>query len=85
MNRLDTTPARRVWYQFRETRLTHQTSYLARLRYTHENPVHHRLVAVARDYRWCSAAWFETNAPASFVASVARFKTDKLNVPDDFD
>ena len=84
LNKLDSSEGRRVWFQFRETRITHQTSYLARLRYVNENPVHHKLVAIARAYRWCSAAWFETNAPASFVASVARFKTDKLNIPDDY-
>jgi putative transposase len=70
---------------YRETRLTHQTSYLARLRYVNENPVHHKLVNVARDYRWCSAAWFETNAPKSFVESVARFKIDRVKVLDEFD
>ena len=85
VNELAATPGRRVWMNFRETRLTHQTSYLARLRYVNENAVHHKLVGRAGDYRWCSAAWFETNAPKSFVASVARFKTDKLNVWDDFD
>lgn len=85
LNKLDGAPGRRVWHNFRETQLTHQTSYLARLRYTHENAVHHGLVPVARDYRWCSAAWFETHAPASFVASVGRFKTDKLNVYDDYE
>ena len=84
LNKLDDTAGRRVWFNFRETHITHQTSYLARLRYVNENPVHHKLVTAARDYRWCSAAWFETNAPGSFIASVARFKTDKLNVPDDF-
>ena len=84
LNKLDSAERRRVWFQFRETRITHQTSFLARLRYVNENAVHHKLVAVARDYRWCSAAWFETNAPASFVASVARFKMDKLNIEDDF-
>ena len=85
VNELSSMSGRRVWMNFRETRLTHQTSYLARLRYVNENAVHHRLVKRARDYRWCSAAWFETNAPKSFVASVARFKIDKLNVWDEFD
>ena len=59
LNKLDSAERRRVWFQFRETRITHQTSFLARLRYVNENAVHHKLVAVARDYRWCSAAWFE--------------------------
>lgn len=85
VNILSNTPGRRVWMNFRETHITHQTSYLARLHYVNENPVHHRLVKLAAHYRWCSAAWFETNAPRSFVESVARFKTDKISVWDDFD
>ncbi len=70
---------------FRETHITHQTSLLARLRYVNENPVKHRLVSVATEYRWCSAGWFEASAPESFRKSVNRFKIDKVNVPDDFD
>jgi hypothetical protein len=50
-----------------------------------ENPVHHRLVPCATQYRWCSASWFEEHAPKSFVASVSRFRIDKLNIWDDFD
>ena len=45
VNQLDRTPGRRVWYNFRDTRLTHQTSYLARLKYVHQNAVKHGLVA----------------------------------------
>jgi len=37
-NAIDGTPGRRVWFQFRETELTFERSWLARLRYTHENP-----------------------------------------------
>jgi putative transposase len=85
VNRLAGCAGRRVWMNFWESRITHQTSYLARLRYVNENPVHHRIVGNATQYRWCSARWFETNAPKSFVASVARFKTDNLNIRDDFD
>lgn len=85
VNRLAETPGRRVWMNFRESRITHQTSYLARLRYVNENAVRHRLVPMAVLYRWCSAAWFQSNAPKSFVASVARFGIDRLNMWDDFD
>ena len=85
VNRLAETPGRRVWMNFRETRITHQTSYLARLRYVNENPVRHGLVRSAVMYRWCSAAWFQSKAPRSFVASVGRFGIDRLNVWDDFD
>ncbi len=47
VNRLDRTLGRQVWFNFRETRLTHQRSYLARLNYVHQNPVKHGLVPLA--------------------------------------
>ena len=84
-NRLCATPEQRVWMNFRETRITHQRSLMARIRYVHENPVKHGLARRAEDYPWCSAAWFEASAPRSFVTSVSRFKTDRLDIPDDFD
>jgi putative transposase len=55
INKLDYEPGRRVWFNFRKTRLTYQKSYLARLNYVHQNPVKHGLVAVANQYPWCSA------------------------------
>ena len=69
---------------FRETELTYEQSWLARLKYTHENAVHHRLVVDATRYRWCSAGWFEDNARASFVKTVRGVKIDRVNVYDDF-
>jgi len=36
INKLDRAPGRRVWFNFRETRLTYQKSYLARLNYVHQ-------------------------------------------------
>jgi len=85
VNKLDGTPGRNVWHNFRETLLTHPTSYFARLNYTHNNAVHHGLVDSARDYPWCSAAWFEENTSAAMVKSIQRFKTDKVKVEDDFE
>ncbi|MFN2507442.1 MAG: hypothetical protein ABR589_01565 [Chthoniobacterales bacterium] len=84
LNELDSTPGRKVIYQFWDSELTFEKSYLARLHYVHHNPVHHGIVAVASDYPWCSARWFETNARPAFVRTVYSFKTDKLNVPDEF-
>jgi hypothetical protein len=55
VNKVDRAPGRRVWFNFRETRLTYQKSYLARLNYAHQNAVKHGLVAVANQYPWCSA------------------------------
>ncbi len=85
LNKLDAMPERQVWYNFRESRLTYQRSYLARLNYTHQNPVKHGLVPVANQYPWCSAAWFERTASAAQVKSIYRFKFDALQVPDDYE
>jgi len=85
VNRLDSTPARQVWFNFRETRLSYPRSYFARLNYTHQNPVKHGLVPLANQYPWCSAAWFERTASPAQVKTIYRFNTDKLQVPDDFD
>jgi len=85
INRIDGTLNRQVWHNYWETRLTFQRSYLARLKYVHQNPVKHGLVPVANQYRWCSAAWFERTASAAQVNSIYRFKTDQIRVPDDFD
>jgi putative transposase len=85
VNKLDKSPGRRVWFNFRETKLTHQRSYLARLNYVHQNAVKHRLVPVACQYPWCSAAWFERTASAAMLKSIYRFKTDRISVADEFE
>ncbi len=85
VNRLDATPQRQVWFNFWETRLTYQQSYLVRLNYVHQNPVRHGLVAVANQYPWCSAAWFEREASSAMVKSIYRFKTDRVTMMDDFE
>jgi putative transposase len=84
VNRLDEIPGRQVWYNFRETRLTFQKSYLARLNYTHQNAVKHGLVLVANQYPWCSASWFERTASPAQVKTIYRFKTDRLEVLDEY-
>ncbi|HEV2393915.1 MAG TPA: hypothetical protein VG146_16300 [Verrucomicrobiae bacterium] len=85
LNKLDRTSGRQVWFNFRETRLTYQRSYLARLNYVHQNPVRHGLVPVANQYPWCSAAWFERSASSAIVKSIYRFKINQVHVDDDFD
>jgi putative transposase len=71
-------------YEFWDTHLTFEKSWLARLNYVHQNAVKHGLVALANRYPWCSAPWFESNARSGFVKSVYSFKTDQIKVPDDF-
>jgi len=84
LNRFDGQEGRKVWYNFRDTKLTFETSYLARLNYTHQNAVKHRLVLVANQYRWCSAAWFERVATPAMVQTIYSFKTQEVKVDDDF-
>ncbi len=83
-NRQDDQLGRKVWFQYWDTLLTFQRSYLARLNCVQNNPVKHGLVANAENYPWCSAAWFAQNAPKTFVETISRFKIDKVNVFDEF-
>jgi putative transposase len=85
VNEMDAVLKRQVWHNFWDTRLTYERSYLARLNYVHQNPVKHGLVPVASQYRWCSAGWFERTATRAQVQVVYRFKTDRVNAPDDYD
>ena len=85
VNQLDTAPRRQVWHNFRETRLTYEKSYLARLNYTHQNAVKHGLVPVANQYPWCSARGFEGTATPAQIETLYRFKIDRISVPDEFD
>jgi len=84
LNEWDGQAGRKVWFQFWDSHITFERSYLARLNYVHQNPVHHGVSDNAENYRWCSASWFEKNASTAFVASVKGFKTDRLEVPDEF-
>jgi putative transposase len=84
VNRLDHARGRHVWFNFRESRLSYQRSYLVRLNYTHQNAVKHGLVLVANQYPWCSAAWFERTASPAQVKSIFRFRTDRVLVPDEY-
>ena len=84
LNRMDGVPGRQVWYQFWDKHITYQRSYLARLRYVHENAVHHRVVSHAEEYPWCSARWFAQEASRTFQRTVNSFKIDQLSVKDDF-
>ena len=84
LNDWDATPGRQVWFQYWDGHITFEKSYLARLNYVHNNPVRHGVVQFAENYRWCSASWFIQNASPALVATVKGFKTEKLDIPDDF-
>ena len=82
LNEFDNAVGRDVWYNFWDTKLTFEKSYLARLNYVHQNPVKHGLVYVANQYPWCSAAWFERTASPAAVKTIYSFKTDRLKIDD---
>jgi len=81
VNRLDQKPGRKIWHNFWETQITYEKSYLARLHYVHQNAVKHGLVRLGNR---CSAAWFERTATPAMIETIYGFKTDAVNVFDDF-
>jgi len=84
INMEDNAAGRKVWFQYWDSQITFQRSYLARLNYVHSNAVHHKIVAVAEDYPWCSARWFRSQASPSFCKVVHGMPVDKVNIQDDF-
>ena len=84
VNRLDEKPSRRVWHQYWDSHLSYNRSFLARLNYVHTNPVRHGLVHKAEDYAWCSAAWFARKAPRPLYTTIMAFRSDRINIPDDY-
>ena len=84
LNRRDGTGGRtRLWQNFRETLLVQQVSYMARLHYVHQNAVHHRLVKIGSEWKWCSALAFKKAATPAWVKTVASFKYDRIAELDD--
>lgn len=84
INELHHVTGRKVWYQYWDTQLTFQKSYLARLNYVMNNSVKHKLVLQADQYRWCSASWFKETSSKAYRQSVLSFNTDEVNVSDEF-
>ena len=78
VNALDNVTGREVWFNYWDTRLTFENSYLARLNYVHQNAVHHGLVLVANQYPWCSAGWFERTARPAQVKTIYSFKLERI-------
>ncbi len=84
INEEDDAAERKAGFQYWESRITYQRSYLARLNYVHSNAVKHGLVRRAEQYRWCSAGWFQRNAKRSFYETVMRMRTEGIRIKDDF-
>jgi REP-associated tyrosine transposase len=84
VNWLDRTPERKVWFQYWDSHITYQKSYLARLNYVHSNAVKHGLVRRPEQYEWCSAGWFQRTAERSFCETVMRIRSEGIRIRDDF-
>ena len=84
VNAEDEIPGRQVWYQYRDTCLTNERSYFARLHYVHTNPVKHEVAPLAESYPWCSMAWFMKKADSGFRRTVLSFKCDRISIDDDY-
>jgi putative transposase len=84
VNKLDDCVGRQTWHNFWDKKLTYERSYFARLNYVHQNAVKHGLVTLASNYPWCSAAWFERTVSSAVVKTIYSFKTDRLQIDDDY-
>jgi REP-associated tyrosine transposase len=85
VNDQDGAEGRKVWFEFWDTHLTFERSYLARLQYVHQNAVRHGLVQTAVSYPWCSAAWIEQRAAPALLKTLASFRIDRVQVPDEWE
>ena len=84
LNRRENKPGRtRLWQNFRETHLTFQRSYLARLNYVHQNAAHHGLVKVGSDWKWCSAKKFKESVTPAWLKTIVSFKYDEIAADDE--
>jgi putative transposase len=78
LNRREGTSRSRLWQNFRETHLTHQRSYLARLNYVHQNAAHHGLVERGSDWKWCSARAFKEEVSTAWLRTITSFQYDEI-------
>jgi putative transposase len=83
-NRWDNTPGRQVWFNYWDTCLTYERSYLARLHYVHMNPVKHGLVDHANNYSYCSYKWFIEQGDETLKQQVFEQPIDRVKIFDDF-
>lgn len=84
INRWEHTPGRQVWFNYWDTCLTYEKSYLARLHYVHVNPVKHGLTDNAINYPFCSYRWFLEQGDETLKKQVFTQPFDRIEVFDDF-
>ena len=84
LNDWDNARGRQVWFNYWDSCLTYEKSYLARLHYVHMNPVKHGLVEDPLDYPYCSYRWFIERVDEKLRKQVFEQQIDRVNVFDDF-
>ena len=84
LNEWDKTSGRQVWFNYWDSCLTYEKSYLARLHYVHVNPVKHGLTEHAINYPYCSYRWFVEQGDDELKKQVFNQPIDQLNIFDDF-
>jgi putative transposase len=84
VNRLDRISGRQVWFQYWDTCLTYEKSWMVRINYVNNNAVHRGIVSKAENYPYCSANWFQQKANATFRRKVNSFRYDRLKIIDNF-
>lgn len=84
LNKWDETAGRQVWYNYWDSCLTYERSYLARLHYVHMNPVKHGLVESALDYPFCSYKWFVEQGNEALKQQVFAQPIDRVKISDDY-
>jgi putative transposase len=84
INRWDKTPGRQVWFNYWDSCLTYEKSYLARLHYVHLNPVKHGLIDNAVNYPFCSYKWFIEQSDGTLKKLVFAQPIDRVKIMDRF-
>lgn len=84
INSVDNETGRRVWWNYWDTCIRNEYSYLAMLRYVHENPVKHNLVEKAEEYPFCSYQWFLDVTNSHFKQKVLAQSLENIRIYDDF-
>ena len=84
INRWDDTPGKQVWYNYWDSCLTYEKSYLARLHYVHMNPLKHGLAENPIEYPFCSYKWFIEQSNSDLKEQVFSQPIDRIEVFDDF-
>ena len=83
-NRLDQRPGRQVWFNYWDSCLTYEKSYLARLHYVHMNVVKHGMIDNPLNYPFCSYRWFVEQSNETLKQQVFAQPIDRVKIFDDF-